>query len=217
MIQTSAPNRRNDALAVDGQNTLMAEPVRVGKKTEAAGVDKAIGGHFADEIKKPICKDVGEIADITDPAESLTPEQLKAKKRAEIEAKVAAMKLQQSKEEEQRANYFGDHAGITCDGCASAIVGYRYKCKDCANHDVCETCYDQWVAGKVTNSFGKQTISLKPEDHRLCLHKDKNFSSLVKKPDGDKTLTEKKVAKTKPNDPCTCGSGKKYKKCCGAL
>jgi len=21
--------------------------------------------------------------------------------------------------------------------------------------------------------------------------------------------------KTKPNDPCTCGSGKKFKKCCG--
>ena len=27
-------------------------------------------------------------------------------------------------------------------------------------------------------------------------------------------LTEKKEAKAKPNDPCPCGSGKKFKKCC---
>lgn len=26
--------------------------------------------------------------------------------------------------------------------------------------------------------------------------------------------TERMVAKTKPNDKCTCGSGKKFKKCC---
>jgi preprotein translocase subunit SecA len=30
--------------------------------------------------------------------------------------------------------------------------------------------------------------------------------------DGDAPLVEKKVAR---NDPCPCGSGKKYKNCCG--
>ena len=27
----------------------------------------------------------------------------------------------------------------------------------------------------------------------------------------------KKVEKAGPNDPCPCGSGKKYKKCCGGI
>ena len=60
-----------------------------------------------------------------------------SKKRKEIEEKVAALKLAKAKEEEQKTNFFGDHVGITCDGCgASPIVGYRYRCKSCANHDV---------------------------------------------------------------------------------
>ena len=105
--------------------------------------------------------------------------------------------------------------GITCDGCgAGPIVGYRYRCKDCANHDVCETCYDSYLAGKVTNGLGKQVVSLKAEDHRFELHKDKQFSALVKKADGSTEKAEKQP-KIKPNDPCPCGSGKKFKKCCG--
>jgi len=135
----------------------------------------------------------------------------KAAKRAEIEAKLAGLKLQQTKDEGQKTMYFGDHPGITCDGCGSNIVGYRYKCKDCANHDACETCFDSHQQGVVTNSLGKQVISTKAEDHRFALFKDKSFQPLVKKAAG---MTEAKVAKTKPNDPCTCGSGKKFKKCC---
>lgn len=190
----------------------MAEAVKITKKAEAAGIEKAVGGHFAEPL--PPVQTAAPAAAAA--AEGLSEDEIKAKKRAEIEEKLAALKLRQAKEAEQKATFFGDHAGITCDGCGVAIVGYRYKCKDCANHDTCETCYDQWVAGKVTNGLGKQAISTKSADHRLVLHKDKNFSSLVKKPDGAAALTEKKAAKTKPNDPCVCGSGKKYKKCCGA-
>ena len=29
-----------------------------------------------------------------------------------------------------------------------------------------------------------------------------------------RSLTKKKETKAKPNDPCPCGSGKKFKKCC---
>ena len=84
--------------------------------------------------------------------------------------------------------------------------------RDCANHDVCESCYDNWTKGMVTNGHGKQVVSLKAEDHRFKLHKDKAFSSLVKqKPGGE---DKAKVVKGKPNEPCPCGSGKKYKKCC---
>lgn len=153
------------------------------------------------------------MAETPSPAAS-TPEELaaaQAAKRAEIEAKLEALRLKRAKEEEQKTAYFGEHPGITCDGCGVAIVGYRYKCKDCPNHDVCETCYDSHQRGVVTNNLGKQVISSKPEDHRFVLYKDKSFQPLVKKAAG---LTEAKSAKTKPNDPCPCGSGKKYKKCC---
>ena len=140
---------------------------------------------------------------------------MKARKRAEIEAKLAALKLTQAKEAEQKTNFFGEHPGITCDGCGVApIVGYRYRCKSCPNHDVCETCYDAFLGGTVLHGLKKQTISAKAEDHKFELYKDKSFSSLVKKSGGGGGGGEKKEAKVKPNDPCPCGSGKKYKKCC---
>ena len=92
-------------------------------------------------------------------------------------------------------------AGITCDGCGCGpIVGYRYRCRDCANHDVCENCYDSWAAGKVTNGLGKQVVSLKAEDHRFELHKDKQFSSLVKKADGGMEKAEKQPKLKLPHD-----------------
>lgn len=148
------------------------------------------------------------------PAPAMTDEEAKAAKRAEIEAKVAAMRLQQEKEAQQKSTYFGEHGGITCDGCGqSPIVGYRYHCRDCANHDVCETCYDDWTKGRVKNQLGKQVVSLKAEDHRFKLHKDKAFSSLVKQKSGGESDAPK-GPKVKPNEPCSCGSGKKYKKCC---
>ena len=33
---------------------------------------------------------------------------------------------------------------------------------------------------------------------------------------GGKTVRKSKAKKIGRNDPCPCGSGKKYKKCCGA-
>ena len=39
------------------------------------------------------------------------------------------------------------------------IVGYRYRCKVCANHDFCENCYDKWAKGEVANGLKKQVIS----------------------------------------------------------
>ena len=175
----------------------------------------------------------------------------KAAKRAEIEAKVAAMKAEQKRLEvragddaflppndprasrsspepprplnlanapsipqDQKATHFGEHRGITCDGCGTApIIGYRYRCRKCANHDVCEACYERWAGGNgtVANGLAKQTISLDPKDHDFFVHKENGFKPLVKQ-QGPTAKSEKKV---KPNDPCPCGSGKKHKKCCG--
>ena len=86
-----------------------------------------------------------------EPPKELTDEEKKAAKRKEIEEKVAALKLQQKKEADQKTMYFGEHPGITCDGCGTVpVVGYRYRCKACPNHDVCESCYDSWAGGKMS-------------------------------------------------------------------
>lgn len=42
------------------------------------------------------------------------------------------------------------------------------------------------------------------EDRRKALYREQKSSTTIVKPD-----------KVYPNDPCPCGSGKKYKKCCG--
>ena len=42
------------------------------------------------------------------------------------------------------------------------------------------------------------------EDKRKALYKEQKSSTTIVKPD-----------KVYPNDPCPCGSGRKYKKCCG--
>ena len=43
-----------------------------------------------------------------------------------------------------------------------------------------------------------------PEEKRIALYKEAKQAGTVRK-----------AAKVYPNDPCPCGSGKKYKKCCG--
>lgn len=32
------------------------------------------------------------------------------------------------------------HENVRCDGCGGAIVGLRWKCANCANHDLCSAC-----------------------------------------------------------------------------
>ena len=58
----------------------------------------------------------------------------------------------------------------------------------------------------MANGLKKQVLSTNAADHSFSLYKDKAFKSLVK---GGATAATKAAPKTKPNDPCSCGSGKK--------
>merc|ERR1712139_63130 len=130
--------------------------------------------------------------------------EIEAKVKAAQELRQKALDKQQAEEakrkeiEEKGQGYYGNHPGITCDGCGTVpIFGYRYHCKQCANHDICENCYDQWMGGKGTipNGLGKQTLSTNASDHTFNLFKDKGFKSLAKS-GGE---PEKTAPKVKPN------------------
>jgi len=151
--------------------------------------------------------------------------QTQDERRAEIMQKVAQAKAEKamaalSLEQEEKVldpKAYGTHTGITCDGCnAQPIVGYRWRCKNCANHDLCDSCYDTFKKGKLLHMNARRNpISTKLEDHSFdVLVETHIFKSLTKDPDAPKGATKKKAKKLKPNDPCHCGSGKKLKKCC---
>ncbi|CAF4604949.1 unnamed protein product, partial [Rotaria sp. Silwood2] len=35
------------------------------------------------------------------------------------------------------------HSGVTCDGCQCPVFGNRYKCTECPDYDLCQTCSDK--------------------------------------------------------------------------
>ena len=68
-----------------------------------------------------------------------------------------------------------------------------------------EKLYKNMVAAKADWLFGlEQWNAIFSEEEQKILYKEQKESTTVRK--------EKKVGR---NDPCPCGSGKKYKKCCG--
>merc|ERR1712012_31500 len=39
------------------------------------------------------------------------------------------------------------HPGVTCDGCEKPVIGFRYKCVQCPDYDLCERCEAKRVHG----------------------------------------------------------------------
>ena len=166
------------------------------------------------------------MASITEPMAALSTapkEQTKEERRAEIMAKIAAAQAATAaaaaapKEEVLNSKDYGTHSGITCDGCnVQPMVGYRWRCKNCANHDLCDACYDEFKNGKLVHANARRNpISTKLIDHTFfCWAEPGVFKPMVKQQGAASGPTKKKGKKLKPNDPCHCGSGKKLKKCC---
>eukprot|EP00927_Polykrikos_kofoidii_P074375 TRINITY_DN70361_c0_g1_i1.p1 TRINITY_DN70361_c0_g1~~TRINITY_DN70361_c0_g1_i1.p1 ORF type:complete len:195 (-),score=48.20 TRINITY_DN70361_c0_g1_i1:170-754(-) len=180
-----------------------------------------------DATEKEVKAEVPEGEANQDPKELSAEEAAKAARRKEIEQKVAAAQAARQKQDDEETAeemkkrlidekgtaYYGAHATISCDGCGTGpIFGWRFHCKSCANHDICETCFDAWRGGKgvMPNGLAKQTISTSAGDHKFTIYKDSSFRSMVSGASG----AVKMGPKPKPNDQCACGSGKKYKKCC---
>ena len=68
-----------------------------------------------------------------------------------------------------------------------------------------ELLYKNMVAAGADWLYGlSEWEAIFDEDKRKALYKEQKSSTTIVKPD-----------KIYPNDPCPCGSGKKYKKCCG--
>ncbi len=68
-----------------------------------------------------------------------------------------------------------------------------------------ELLYKNMVAAEADWLYGlEEWNDIFDEDKRKALYKEQKSSTTIVK-----------GAKTYPNDPCPCGSGKKYKKCCG--
>ena len=113
---------------------------------------------------------------------------------------------------------FGTHPSITCDGCGQVpIMGFRWKCLNCKNHDLCGTCHDSFLNGKLLHNNRRQTLSCRVIDHEFNTYTEKGaFEALMKTTDEKKKNENVVKKKIKPNAKCPlCQSGKKYKKCCG--
>jgi len=97
-------------------------------------------------------------------------------------------------------------------------AGYRYKCLHCKNHDICETCHAKFCdTGELTQNESLarvNQVSKRAEDHKFRKYAESDGSFKPIGGGGVTGATKARPKKTKPNDPCPCGSKKKYKKCC---
>ncbi|KAJ9454254.1 Protein ref(2)P [Diplonema papillatum] len=151
-------------------------------------------------------------------SERMAKEREKAEKRKQVEKAVADARALQELEQkekdklENQSKLFGTHVGITCDGCGTApVVGFRWHCLKCRNHDLCDACHEQFKGGKLPHNNRLNNVSQQLENHVFEI--EASYGNGFKPM--DRSVYQPKVKRVKPNEPCTCGSGKKYKKCCG--
>jgi len=151
----------------------------------------------------------------------LTEEEKKAKMRADIEARVKAAKDAQSRKEQhldmpkfdEAPTMFGRHE-YQCDACkVEPIVGFRWACAKLADYDICTNCYQDFLPEETYTRRNHKGQTKKVTRGDFQRAKGQGFRVT----DADGKLVEAAAAKkVKPNDPCPCGSGSKYKKCCGS-
>ncbi len=100
---------------------------------------------------------------------------------AEEAAQVAAIVARLSSVERPQ-HLFGTHVGITCDACGGPVMGHRFNCAECRNHDLCSTCWEAEMRSGVVKQAPQlarvNKISLKFPDHKYkCIAGD-GFKSI---------------------------------------
>ena len=157
-------------------------------------------------------------------AEKLARPPTEDERRAEIMAKLSIARASKAEADAKAAagaqdmSKYGTHKGITCDGCSCApITGFRWKCKNCKNHDICDTCHEIFLKeGRLVmdpEMVRLNKVSSKPEDHEFAVYTEAGVFQRMSGAGGAAAATEKKEKKAKPNDPCPGGCGQKVKKC----
>ena len=144
--------------------------------------------------------------------------QIEARVKAFMELRTHMDKCKASAEKQKGdMSKYGTHPSITCDGCGQEpMMGFRWKCIHCKNHDLCGTCHDAFLNGKLPHNNRRQTLSVRLVDHEFNVYTEKgSFEAMMKGTDDKKKQVAVKK-KIKPNAKCPlCSSGRKYKKCCG--
>ena len=167
------------------------------------------------------------------PLKPLTPESVKGKRRNEIkhELKEEAVKLYETKEAEfpepeqlrelERVvllksidSKWMDHIddmeilrqgiGLAAYGQRDPVVEYKMNAFDMFN--------------EMINSIQEDTLRMLYHVHveqKIEREQVAKVTGTNKDDSGVKKLVQRKEIKVYPNDPCPCGSGKKYKQCCG--
>ena len=100
---------------------------------------------------------------------------------ADEAAQVAAIVARLSSVERPQ-HLFGTHVGITCDACGGPVMGHRFNCAECRNHDLCSTCWEaemrSGVVKQAPNLARVNKISLKFGDHRYKCVAGDGFKSI---------------------------------------
>ncbi len=75
------------------------------------------------------------------------------------------------------------------------------------------------VRDDVAAELAKAILQLQDAVAAKELERNRTVDSLMRRRKAliNRAIEMDKPAKVYPNDPCPCGSGKKYKKCCGML
>ena len=118
------------------------------------------------------------------------------------------------------------HCDCCGEGCESECMCGEIFCsracmkKEWKNHrEMCETVFDNGtVPAMMTQNESQMEMreNLSPDEFKAALGGDSDRHTEPSQDAGPAAGKAKGGKKVKPNEPCPCGTGKKYKTCCGA-